>query len=164
MKKKIISVLSIFVLVFTLTACGNKSGQLESGLSLDALAQDLLTKIEFQDKDLAPIPDKIRDRYMNQVDFSKVKNSAIYAGGGFIAEEIALFEANSPEDAEAIEKSIESRFEYFKTSFGNYTPEQLKNLEDPVLVRSGNYVLSVISPDNKEANNIVKAWIDSNSK
>lgn len=164
MKRKLISVLSVFVLVFTLVACGSKTGQLKSGLNLDGLAKNLLTKIEFQDKDLAPIPEKIRDRYMNQVDFSKVKNSAIYAGGGFIAEEIALFEANSAEDAEAVEKAIKSRFEYFKTSFGNYTPEQLKNLEDPVLIRSGNYVLSVISPNNKEANNIVKAWIDSNSK
>ncbi len=158
---KICAIALSLVMVISLAACSG-SGQLKDGLDLQTLAEDLLTGMAWQDKDLAQLPDQLWDRYIDQVDQADLAAHMVIAGGGATAEEIALFQAKDADSAARVETAMNERFEYFRTSFGNYTPEQLVNLEDPVLIRNGNYVLSVISSDNPKAKQIIEAWIDKN--
>ena len=158
-----------FALVFVivpLTACGGDKGgaELASGADLNDLAKTIRQEIEFDDKDLDTLDEKLQSRYVNQVDFENVKSAIVVAGGGFIAEEILLFEAKDKDAASKVKSNIQDRFNYFKDSFGNYTPEQLANLEDPVLIMNGNYVFSVICKDNAKAKDVVNEWIKAKTK
>ena len=81
-----------------------------------------------------------------------------------VAEEVALFEAKDMNSANAIKQGMEERYEYLRTTYGNYSPEQLKNLEDPVLIQNGVYVFSVISSQDDEAENVINTWISEQSK
>jgi hypothetical protein len=145
--------------VFFLSACGSKDATLKPGLDLDSLGQQLMTQVEFKDPDLKPLDDKIWNRYVDQVDSSWLNNHLVIAGGGMVAEEICLFEAVDEAKAEEVEKAMKERYEYLKTSFGNYTPEELKNLEAPVLKRVGPYVFSVISAQNEKVETVIDQWI-----
>ncbi len=149
------------LLVISTAACSGGS-DLKDGLDLQTLAEDLLTGMAWQDKDLAELPDQLWDRYIDQVDQADLAAHKVIAGGGATAEEIALFQAKDAASASRVETAMKERFEYFRTAFGNYTPEQLVNLEDPVLIRNGNYVLCVISNDNPKAKQIVEAWVAKN--
>jgi len=105
------------------------------------------------------LPEQLWDRYIDQVDRADLKAHVVIASGGITAEEIALFEAVDETAAQRVEQAMKDRFEYFRTSFGNYTPEQLVNLEDPALIRNGNYVFSVISGENDKARELINSWI-----
>lgn len=163
-KKTILSIcLCLIMVLITVGGCG-KSSALPSGLDLKTLGEELTRGVSFQDKDLAPLPDQLFSRYVEQVSAEDLLNKQVYAGGGAIAEEICLFEAKDAKTAEKVEKALQERFQYFRTSFGNYTPEQLKNLEKPALVRKDNYVFSVICSDNTKAEEIIQNWIKKQSK
>lgn len=161
MKKNIVSFLSlliVFTIVFT-AGCGGGAKTLKSGLDLQTLADQLMQDIEYQDKDLGPLPEQLWDRYIEQVSRDDLKQCVLIAGGGATAEELALFEANDQAAAERVKKGMEERYDYFRNAYQNYTPEQLKNLEKPVLIMDGNYVFGVICRDNDKARDIVENWI-----
>ncbi len=147
-------------LLLFLSGCGGKQQTIAAGADLESLGDQILAAVEWQDKDLAPLPDQLWDRYMEQVEREDFSQYLVIAGGGSTAEEIALFEAKDEATAEATEEAMQARYEYFRKSYENYTPEQLENLDDPVLIRSGNYVFSVISPDNAAAKKAVEDWIE----
>lgn len=154
--------LMALVLVFVLvlgTACGGGGKTLKSGLDLKPLGDKLLAEITWQDKDLAPLPEKLWDRYIEQVSKDDLKQYLVIAGGGSTAEEIALFEAKDKAAAERVAEAMRDRYRYFREAYSNYTPEQLKNLENPVLVLNGNYVFSVFCKENDKALKIVNDWI-----
>ena len=92
-KNSFISLVLVIALGLSLVSCNSSKDTLAAGADLSSLATELTSQIEFKDKDLAPLNKELWDRYMTQVDFDDVKNAEIVAGGGFIAEEIALFEA-----------------------------------------------------------------------
>lgn len=146
-------------LVLVLASCGGGAKTLKSGLDLTSLADKLRGSITFADKDLRPLPDKLWNRYIEQVDKADLKQYVVIAGGGATAEEIALFEAKDKASADKVAKAMEERYEYFRKSYGNYTPEQLKNLEKPALIRNGNYVFSVFCGNNDKAREIIENWI-----
>lgn len=158
-KNRILIICLAFIAVLAASCGGAK--ELKEGADLNALADRLLTEISYQDKDLMPLPDQLWDRYIEQVSKDDLKQYKVIAGGGSTAEEIALFEAKDKEAAERIETGMKERYEYFRKSYANYTPEQLKNLEDPALVRNGNYVFSVFCTDNDKARDIINDWIKS---
>ena len=149
----------VLSLVLFLSACGSQNATLKPGLDLSSLGQQLMTQVEFKDTDLKPLDDKIWNRYIDQVDSSWLNNHLVIAGGGMVAEEICLFEAVDEAKAQEVEKAMKERYAYLKTSFGNYTPEELKNLEAPVLKRVGPYVFSVISAQNEKVESVINQWI-----
>lgn len=162
-KNSFISLVLVIALGLSLVSCNSSKDTLAAGADLSSLATELTSQIEFKDKDLAPLNKELWDRYMTQVDFDDVKNAEIVAGGGFIAEEIALFEAVDADAAGRIEKAMQARYEEFRNSYANYTPEELKNLEEPALITNGNYVFSVFCADNDQAREIINNWISEQS-
>ncbi len=162
-KRSLILSLLTLALVIVLSACNGGGKSLASGLDLKSLADEIQSGITFRDKDLGPMPDQLWDRYIDQVDQADITSHYIVSGGGATAEEIVLFEAKDQAAAERVEGNMEERYEYFRTAFGNYTPEELVNVENPALVRSGNYVFGVLSDDNPKAKEIIEGWIEKNS-
>lgn len=158
MKNKILSSLLLLSLIVILNACGNTASTIEPGADLSSLGNEILDEVDFED-DLAVLNENLASNYLYQVNFTNVSNYQIYAGGGFIAEEIILIEAVDAEAAEAVLESINTRIDDLKTSYGNYTPEELENLEDPAIVTNGNYVFFVISSENEEAESTINEWI-----
>lgn len=160
--KLLASILSV-VLSFTLVACGGTSSNLPEGLDLIPLGDQLLSDLDWAD-DLAPLDQTMQPNYFYQADFEDVSNSEIYVGGGFIAEEIILLEAVDSEAADRLEAALNEHYDYLSDSFGNYTPEELENIEEPAIVRSGNYVFGVISQDNDAAESLMNAWTEEHSE
>lgn len=168
MKNKIYTTLvSLFLLsALVLSGCqgsGSKQENLAAGLDLSALGTSLIEEVEFKDT-LEPLAEQIWNRHLAQVNPEDVKAKAVYTGGGMIAEEIALFEAKDEASAKNLVTSMKERYEYLRSSYGSYSPDELKNLESPVLLENGVYVLSVISGDKAKAEEVINNWIKENSK
>lgn len=119
------------------------------------VADRLLNEIKYDDK-LAEAEKESLDVIYPGLPKDKIKAMKIYvSSSGGTSEEIAAFEANDEETAKEIETKLKERVETQKTSFKNYVPEELKRLENALVIRKGNYVYLSVSGDPDKAKSII---------
>lgn len=164
--KRTICLLCAVTTIFTLglTACGSS----DSSSDGTAASQSATTET----KDVVAIADKLASdiTYVDQLNeldagmYEKLYSvtsdmyvsGKIYIGsGGATAEEIACFEAKDSAGADKLEEAINARIETLKTTFKDYHPEELTKINDPVVVKQGNYVFMCLSDDNDKAKEII---------
>ena len=120
------------------------------------VADRLLNEIKYDDK-LAEAEKESLDVIYPGLPKDKIKAMKIYvSSSGGTSEEIAAFEANDEETAKEIETKLNERVETQKTSFKNYVPEELKRLENALVIRKGNYVYLSVSGDPDKAKSIIE--------
>lgn len=120
------------------------------------VADRLLNEIKYDDK-LAEAEKESLDVIYPGLPKDKIKAMKIYvSSSGGTSEEIAAFEANDEETAKEIETKLKERVETQKTSFKNYVPEELKRLENALVIRKGNYVYLSVSGDPDKAKSIIE--------
>lgn len=81
-------------------------------------------------------------------------NSADYAGVLFYssefsisAEEVLVIEVKSEEQLQEVRDAVNDRLESRLNAFDGYAPEQVKLLEEAVLMVRGKYIFLAVSPD-----------------
>ena len=103
---------------------------------------------------------ELSDRLLNEITYtdtlSAMDEKVIYISSGSTAEEIAAFLAVDEEAAKRIEEGLKARIEQQTESFTGYVPEEVKRLEDAVLIRNGSYVVLSVSGDAAKAKDILK--------
>ena len=125
-------------------AASAKSSQ-AAAVDVTKVADRLLNEIKYDDK-LAEAEKESIDVIYPGLPKDKIKAMKIYvSSSGGTSEEIAAFEANDEETAKEIETKLNERVEAQKTSFKNYVPEELKRLENALVIRKGNYVYLSVS-------------------
>jgi hypothetical protein len=132
-----------------------KSSQ-AAAVDVTKVADRLLNEIKYDDK-LAEAEKESLDVIYPGLPKDKIKAMKIYvSSSGGTSEEIAAFEAGDEETAKEIETKLKERVEAQKTSFKNYVPEELKRLENALVIRKGNYVYLSVSGDSDKAKSIIE--------
>lgn len=156
MKKKLCVIWMACCILMTgvLAGCGSSTG-----LTIDtgALAAELYEGITWQDQ-------------IQEVDLSKalslygISEDAVFTGSVYIstnatAEEIAVFEAVSGDEASAIKDKLETRVETQRSSFESYNPAEVPKLDNAVIQVKNTYVVLVVCDNTSEAKTILdNAW------
>ena len=152
--RRLISGAFLFSLLF-LAACSKGSDSTDAEWDLAELSDRLLHEITYTDT-LSSMDDSLMDYLYPDIDTADVSEKTIYISTGSTAEEIAAFQAVDEEAAKRIEEGLKKRIEQQTESFTNYVPEEVKRLEDAVLVRHGAYVVLSVSGDAAKAKDILK--------
>ena len=136
-------------------AASAKSSQ-AAVVDVTKIADRLLNEIKYDDK-LAEAEKESLDVIYPGLPKDKIKAMKIYvSSSGGTSEEIAAFEANDEETAKEIETKLKERVETHNTSFKNYVPEELKRLENALVILKGNYVYLSVSGDPDKAKSIIE--------
>ena len=162
-KIKMLAALSVLTLTAStvLYGCGGsgdakKTSTMASSAAVTKVADRLLNEIKYDDK-LAEAEKESLDVIYPGLPKDKIKAMKIYvSSSGGTSEEIAAFEAGDEETAKEIETKLKERVETQKTSFKNYVPEELKRLENALVIRKGNYVYLSVSGDPDKAKSIIE--------
>ncbi len=146
MLKKVLGILLAGCMLLAVAGCGSSG---DKNVDLDALGATIMEKVTFTSQ-LTKLTDSVVGSFY-VFDSADVDDYVVYANGtGATAEEVALFKASSSEAADRIYKLAQSRIEDLKFQFENYVPAEMTKLNDPVLVKQGNYVFLGLSNDNEQ--------------
>ena len=138
------------------TAASSAKSSQAAAVDVTKVADRLLNEIKYDDK-LAEAEKESIDVIYPGLPKDKIKAMKIYvSSSGGTSEEIAAFEANDEDTAKEIEAKLKERVEAQKTSFKNYVPEELKRLENALVIRKGNYVYLSVSGDPDKAKSIIE--------
>ena len=138
------------------TAASSAKSSQAAAVDVTKVADRLLNEIKYDDK-LAEAEKESIDVIYPGLPKDKIKAMKVYvSSSGGTSEEIAAFEANDEDTAKEIEAKLNERVEAQKTSFKNYVPEELKRLENALVIRKGNYVYLSVSGDPDKAKSIIE--------
>lgn len=142
--------LYILVALFILTACGKKN----TSIDITKLSEDLLAHVPFIDE-LTQVDEKTVE-HLYSID--NAVSEAVYIGSGATAEEIAIFQFASEEDADHALLSVQQRILDQKEAFESYIPMEVKRLDNAVLEKQGCYIILCVS-DGTEAEKIIHNYL-----
>lgn len=140
------------MMVVSLSAC-SKKGTMKD-IEVETLAESLRNDIVYEDE-LSSIDLETAEAIYDITDI-KIADSAIYVGSGATAEEIAVFQCETEEDAKKLETVLKSRVEEQTESFRDYVPKGLEKLEKAVIVVKGKYVILSVSNEDAKAKEIIQ--------
>lgn len=136
--------LGVLMSLAMLTGCGEKA----KSINVEELASKLASDITYQDE-LAAVDLDTASMIFNFGD-ADITKAAIYEGSGATAEEIAVLECATAEDAKKVRDAFGTRISEQKESFKDYVPEELEKLDKAIAVANGCYaVLSVSNEPDK---------------
>lgn len=125
-------------------------------LDAAAFAADMLAGVPFKDN-MSEVAENVAAR-MFGLEQGEVLGGTVYTSGGGTAEEFAVFECSSPEQAQALTDKLRSRVESRKQDFDVYKPEEMPKLNNPVITVRGNIAFLCISDDNGAAETIISKY------
>lgn len=138
MKKKYLGLILIFTLVLGLVGCG-KSESTE--VNMEELSDRLLSEVDFEDE-LSQID---QGTIANLYGLDQIKEGKVYISSGATAEEIAILEFDSKEEAKKGKEALEKRVEEQIAVYESYDPEEVKRLENASIKQIGNYSILVVA-------------------
>lgn len=116
--------------------------------NVDAFANEMLAGVGFTDT-LSAASETVSGRLFG-LEENSLLQGCVYASGGSTAEEFALFEAATPEEAQAVAQKLAAQVEGRKPDFETYKPEEMPKLNNPVIVVNGNVAMLCVT-DNADA-------------
>ena len=136
MKKVMLTVLAAGVLLCSW-------GEQPKDVDIDALAQQIVEGVSFDDA-LAEIDDSMISMLYNIEGYT---DAVLYKGSGATAEEVAIFQMGSSDDAKTALEQAQAHIQSQIDSYESYIPEEVSRLEDAVVRQDGSYVSVVVSAD-----------------
>ncbi len=114
---------------------------------------ELLESIEFPEM-VEVKSDKLSVYY--DIDADELKEfSAYVCGSGAMPDEFGIFVANDADDASDIKEDLEERIEKQRSTYQDYTPDEMYKIEDSFVEVSGNTVIYAVCADNSTAKSIL---------
>ena len=139
--KKALALVFILVLSAALAACGSSSS---NGLDAQALADELMEKVEFVDE-LSPVKSEMVPKLYGIDD---AQEAYVYMGSGATAEEVAVFKFADQQAAKDGLSKLQDYIAARKDSFANYIPGEVARLDNAVIKQSGEYLALCVSEGN----------------
>ena len=152
-KMKRIVVAAIVLAGVMLAGCGGGKADFD----VDALGQDLATKIAYADT-LAQMDLDSAGMFLNLSGINVTKAS-VYEGSGGTAEEIVVLECASEDDAKKAGDILKTRVSEQIESFTDYVPAELTKLNAAVIKVSGRYAVLSVSDTPDEARKIIDSYL-----
>lgn len=147
-KTLMVTLVGTFTIVL-FTGC--KKADNNKVIDAKVLSDKLLNEITYEDE-LAEVDYDV----VYNMDDIKVSKSIVYIGSGATAEEIAVIECESKEDAKKAYTALNDRVEEQKVSFKDYVPKELEKLDEAVVIQKGNSVILSISNESVKAKDIIE--------
>ena len=155
MKKTAVIICVILLIVSVFSGCKNNDNKV---IDIDELSSRLLNEIEYQDE-MAEIELDVLDKFYD-IETDIINKCKVYkSASGATAEEIAVFEAKSLSDINAIKAAVSKRVDDLKSSFEDYIPAELEKLGKAKAAVIGRYVILFIVNDVDTARSIVDDYI-----
>ena len=142
--------LCIIAALFILTSCGKENVSID----ITQLSKDLLSGVPFTDE-LTQADEKTIE-HLYSID--NAVSEIVYIGSGATAEEIAIFQFASEEEADQALPFVQQRIADQKESFEAYIPLEVKRLDNALLEKQGCYIILCVS-DGTEAEEIVHGYL-----
>lgn len=136
--KKTVALMFILAAVAALAACGGKG---DSQIDAQALANELMEKVDFVDE-LNLISSEMVPKLYG---IDNAQEAYVYMGSGATAEEVAVFKFADEQAAKDGLAKAEQRIASQKDSFANYIPEEVARLDNAVIKQSGEYLAVCVS-------------------
>ena len=157
--KRLLSIAMAFTILFSLSACGEKTSETEIELDLDTIATSLSASgyfpenLEIVDSGFVP---GLLSLYEDRIEATPEDlGDARYAFAvGVVADQFILLEGIDAEAADRLEKALGTYAEDQKSSFEFYSPDQAARLDDPIIERQGRYLLFAIGEDQKSLSDL----------
>lgn len=127
------------------------SDKKELVLDISSAAESILSGIEFDDSLELLEGDGAVYRY----GIDDTVEVVAYAGGGYTAEEVAVFDAGTDSAAEELESKLEKYVDSQITSYRSYVPAEVARLENAVVTSEGKYVILCVSADKDKAEDVI---------
>ncbi|HHV51397.1 MAG TPA: DUF4358 domain-containing protein [Clostridiales bacterium] len=141
--------IAILLSLFIFAGCSSKDVEID----INKLADDLKNNVSFADTLDEPVNSPYTD-----VDEADIKAQKIYFGTGATGEMIAVFETVDKDAAGRVLKALEDYIEYQMEENEDYNPDAIKRLKDPVLIKTGKYVILCVSDDNAAAKECINKY------
>ena len=151
--KKLFAFLLVIAATAVMSGCGAQNDRIE--IDISDLSRELLQKAEFEDE-LNPIGEATTQKLY---DIDTYVAAEVYLSSGAPAEEIAVFEFDSTEDAAAGLKKAQVRIEEQKANYESYIPKEIPKLDHAIVKQLGQYVVVCVS-NGDEAENILTQYIN----
>ena len=149
--KKILVPLMLFALLLCLSGCSSK----DISLDVNELAEDVLKNAEFTD-DLASVDAEVA---VSLYGIEGAVNQVVYMGSGATAEEIAVFEFESEDEAGKAIENAKKRIDDQEKAFEDYAPAEIPKLQSAVIKTGGKY-LAVCVGGGKQAEEIINKYFE----
>jgi len=140
----------ILIVSLMLTACGGDN----QSVDLEKLAKELLADVTFTDE----LTEASGKQIVQLYNIENATAQFVYISSGATAEEIALFEFSSSEEADKALELAEQRIADQTTSFTNYVPLEVERLENAIVKKVGSCVIVCVSGES-QAETIIDDYI-----
>lgn len=151
MKKRLVGILLVCCMAIGMLAgCGSST---EVVIDTEALADNIYAGVTWQDQIGEVSLSKALSLY--GISSDSVVSGKVYISTNATAEEIAVLEASSSEQADELQEGLEARVEAQKSSFESYNAAEVPKLEQALIYKNGKYVVLVVCDDVSEAQAIV---------
>ena len=147
--KKLLTILTIFSLIFTLASCGGG----DVTVDMDALQSTIEGGGLFVDT-LAEIDNGVVKGIIG-VDTALCSSARYFIGSGNTGEQYGLFVCNTDDDAKTIAEQLEARQAAEHATYESYSPEGVERIDNAVIKQAGVYVAFVIADNYDAAADIV---------
>lgn len=154
MKKLLVMGLAA-VMMMGLAGCGGS----QADVTVDpvALADDMKTAVTFQDQLSEVEISKVLTLY--GIDSEIVDSGKAYLSTNATAEEIAVIQAKSSEDAVTVQTAVQNRVASQLQSFESYNANEVPKLENPFIETVGNCVILCVCDDKAEAQAVLDDYL-----
>ena len=144
MKKVMLAALTMAAL---LCSCNEQPKDVD----IDALAQEIVEGVSFDDS-LAEIDDSMISMLYSIDGYT---DAVLYKGSGATAEEVAIFQMETTDDAKTALEEAQAHIQSQIDSYESYIPEEVSRLEDAIVRQDGCYVSVVVSADSAAAEKLL---------
>lgn len=149
MKKTLTFILAAALAVLLLAACGGQAAEPD----LDELAFKLKDSTAFGEELYLLDEGIARELY----GLNEETKCAAWAGAGATAEELAVFETGSEEDARTLLERLQERNSARIADYGSYLPDEVPKLENSLILAEGRFVLLCTAQDSSGARQLWNA-------
>lgn len=142
------------VMSFSLAACGKDVEVTATPAEISAAI------VEKMPSDISMVElgsDRLESYYT--IDMTKVEDFSVYIeGSGGFADEIAVFKMKSEKDVDEAKAAVEKRIQKQRKDFEGYVPEEVEKIDSNSVISEQNFLLFVISDNDKAAEDAFKAY------
>ena len=155
MRKKAYIIIIAVILITAIAIFILKNTNKEITIDIDKLSEDIIKNVDFEDEMNITDAETVKRLY----NIDNAISEKVYLSSGATAEEVAIFEFASRENAkEAVEK-VNERIENQKSSYSGYAPKEVKRLEDAILIQKDKYIVFCVTED-KNAQKLISEYME----
>lgn len=155
MRKKGYIIIIAVILIIAIAIFIFKNTNKEITIDIDKLSENIIKNVEFEDEMNITDAETVKKLY----NIDNAISEKVYLSSGATAEEVAIFEFESKENAkEAVEK-VNERIENQKSSYSGYAPKEVKRLEDAILIQKDKYIVFCVTED-ENARKLISEYIE----